>query len=104
MQCQSITLRNIGIHTTKYHLIIKITTQHKCDNQTCCNFTSICAVNSQVLFVMKKNPRLPKGIIVKNTHRSIYPLIMLLRNAEGRYLYLILKDIDVVLKKGIKRY
>lgn len=29
---------------------------------------------------------------------------MLLRNAEGRYLYLILKDIDVVLKKGIKRY
>lgn len=29
---------------------------------------------------------------------------MLLKNAEGRYLYLILKDIDVVLKKGIKRY
>lgn len=29
---------------------------------------------------------------------------MLLRNAEGGYLYLILKDIDVVLKKGIKRY
>lgn len=52
----------------------------------------------------EKNPRLPKGIIVKNTHRSIYPLIMLLRNAEGRFLYLILKDIDVVFKKGIKRY
>lgn len=29
---------------------------------------------------------------------------MLLKNAEGGYLYLILKDIDVVLKKGIKRY
>lgn len=47
-------LRNIGIHTTKYYLIIKITTQHKCDNQTSCNFTNICAVNYQVLFVTKK--------------------------------------------------
>lgn len=52
---RSITLRNIGIHTTKYYLIIKITTQHKCDNQTSCNFTSICAVNYQVLFVTEKN-------------------------------------------------
>lgn len=28
---------------------------------------------------------------------------MLLRNAEGRYLYLILKDIDVVLKKRYQK-
>lgn len=48
--------------------------------------------------------RLLKGIIVKNIYRLIYLFIMLLRNVEGRYLYLILKDIDVVLKKGIKRY
>lgn len=48
--------------------------------------------------------RLLKGKIVKNIYRLIYLFIMLLRNVEGRYLYLILKDIDVVLKKGIKRY
>lgn len=51
---------------------------------------------------MKKNLRLLKGIIVKNIYRLIYLFIMLLRNVEGRYLYLILKDIDVVLKKVLK--
>lgn len=98
-------------HITKYwHTYDKVSSDHKKLRRNI-NVTIKLAAISQTsvqwiikYYSLRKNPKLPKGIIVKNTHRSIYPLIMLLRNAEGGYLYLILKDIDVVLKKGIKRY
>lgn len=58
----------IGIHTIKYHLVIKITTQHISDNQTGYNFTSMrWIIEHQPL---RKKTKIAKKEFKKKQHRS----------------------------------